>query len=153
MNIRRETTAAQQPNDAAIEHCVSMVLAHTNRLGEVAVCIVDEQTSAELNQRYRDKSGPTNVLSFPALAEGDLPEALAAELTSELGDLVICAAVVQREAEEQGKSLEAHWAHMIVHGVLHLLGFDHIQTSDAEQMEAQEIEILQKMGYPDPYNT
>jgi probable rRNA maturation factor len=111
---------------------------------EVAIRIVDEAESAELNRTYRHKSGPTNVLSFPF----EVPEGVPNEL---LGDLVICAAVVEREAEEQGKSLEAHWAHMVVHGMLHLQGYDHIEDSEAEAMEAEEIVILAKLGFQNPY--
>lgn len=111
---------------------------------EVAIRIVDEAESAELNRTYRHKSGPTNVLSFPF----EVPEGVPNEL---LGDLVICAAVVEREAEEQGKSPEAHWAHMVVHGMLHLQGYDHIEDSEAEAMEAEEIVILAKLGFQNPY--
>ncbi|MGB1581540.1 MAG: rRNA maturation RNase YbeY [Nevskiales bacterium] len=153
MNIRRQTMAAGQPDDATLEQWLTMAFAHMQQPGEVAICIVDEAESAELNKRFRGKVGPTNVLSFPSVAEEDLPPELATELNAELGDLIICAAVVEREASEQDKALEAHWAHMLVHGYLHLLGFDHIDPAQAELMEAQEIEILQKMGYPDPYKS
>ena len=110
--------------------------------------IVDEEESAALNSRYRGKRGPTNVLSF-----GTEPPAAAidGELLP-LGDLVICAAVVQREAREQGKPARAHWAHMVVHGVLHLKGFDHEKARDAEVMEAREREVLAALGFPDPYS-
>jgi probable rRNA maturation factor len=111
---------------------------------EVAIRIVDEAESAELNATYRHKAGPTNVLSFPF----EVPEGVPNEL---LGDLVICAPVVEREAREQGKAPEAHWAHMVVHGMLHLQGYDHIENSEAEAMEAEEIVILAKLGFPNPY--
>lgn len=110
----------------------------------VRLCNIDE--IAELNQTYRQKSGPTNVLSFPA----ELPDELKLPL---LGDIVISAAVVEKEANEQKKLLEAHWAHMVVHGVLHLLGYDHINDDEAKIMEEQEIEILQRIGYENPYST
>lgn len=113
---------------------------------EATVRVVDEAESAELNQTYRHKSGPTNVLSFPVEAE-DLP-GLDLPL---LGDLVICAPVVAREAAEQGKPAEAHWAHMIVHGMLHLQGHDHIEPDAAEAMERLETDIMRGLGYPDPY--
>ena len=113
---------------------------------ELALRIVDERESRELNATYRGKEKPTNVLSFPFEAppgmQGDMPH---------IGDLAICAAVVAREAVEQGKATEAHWAHMVVHGCLHLIGFDHIEDRDAEAMEAVEIEILAGLGYPNPY--
>jgi len=111
---------------------------------EVAIRIVAESESAELNATYRHKAGPTNVLSFPF----EVPEGVPNEL---LGDLVICAPVVEREAREQGKAPEAHWAHMVVHGMLHLQGYDHIENSEAEAMEAEEIVILAKLGFPNPY--
>jgi probable rRNA maturation factor len=99
---------------------------------------------AQLNQHYRGKPGPTNVLSFPA----DLPESLQLPL---LGDIVICAPVVAREAVEQGKPAAAHWAHMAVHGALHLLGYDHICETEATEMEDLETAILATLGFPCPY--
>ncbi len=115
---------------------------------ELTIRIVDENEITALNSTYRHKNGPTNVLSFPF----DMPEEMAAEPTV-LGDIVICAAVVNREADEQHKSAESHWAHMVVHGVLHLLGYDHEIENEAVLMEAQEIQILQGLGYKNPYLT
>ena len=116
---------------------------------EITIRIVDEAESQGLNHQYRGKDYPTNVLSFPA----DVPPYVTEEMDFPLlGDLVICAQVVIREANEQNKTQQAHWAHMLVHGTLHLLGYDHIEDIEAEQMEAIEIEILQKMGFPNPYN-
>jgi len=116
---------------------------------DVTVRLVDAAESAELNATYRHKSGPTNVLSFPF----ELPPGMPADAqeAGQLGDLVICVPVVEREAAEQGKASAAHWAHMVVHGTLHLLGHDHIAAADAERMEALEIEILDALGYPNPY--
>lgn len=111
---------------------------------EVVLRIVDEAESAELNERYRGKPEPTNVLSFPF-------EAPAGMDSPHLGDLVICAPVVRREAVEQGKSGESHWAHMVVHGLLHLQGYDHQSEAEASKMEALETEILARLGYPNPY--
>ena len=111
---------------------------------ELSIRIVDEQESAEFNQRYRDKQGATNVLSFPA----DLPDSLQLPL---LGDLIICAPVVEMEAQQQKKTLDAHWAHMIIHGSLHLIGFDHIHDQDAEEMEALETSIITGLNFPPPY--
>ncbi|MGV3592069.1 MAG: rRNA maturation RNase YbeY [Gammaproteobacteria bacterium] len=108
----------------------------------LSIRIVDEAESAELNSHYRHKQGPTNILSFP-VPEG-LPDTL-------LGDLAICAAVVAREAEEQHKSLDAHWAHMTVHGVLHLKGYDHEDPAEADAMESLETQILERLGYQNPY--
>ena len=112
---------------------------------EVSVRLVDDAEMSELNGRYRDKPQPTNVLSFPS----ELPDELELPL---LGDIVICAPVVRREAEQQGKTLPAHWAHMAVHGALHLLGYDHIEEHEAQQMESLETAILASMGLPCPYH-
>ena len=111
---------------------------------EVTVRVVDEPESQELNHDYRGKDKPTNVLSFPFEA----PPGIDIDL---LGDLVICKQVVEREAIEQNKPLISHWAHMVVHGCLHLLGYDHIEDQEAEEMESLETEIMKSMGYSDPY--
>ncbi len=112
----------------------------------VSIRIVDEAESESLNSRYRAKDGPTNVLTFPA----ELPNVVGDKL---LGDLVICAPVVAREATEQGKPGAAHWAHMVVHGVFHLLGYDHETDEKARTMESLEVATLGKLGFPDPYET
>ncbi len=114
---------------------------------EVLVRIVDEDEMQTLNRDYRDQDKPTNVLSFPAGDVAGLPTGAA----SMLGDIVVCAAVVAREAGEQGKALADHWGHMVVHGVLHLLGHDHVTESDADEMEGLEREILAGLGIADPY--
>jgi len=115
--------------------------------GEMTLRIVGEAESAELNRRYRDRDGPTNVLSFsPA---DDWPD-LAGE-RKPVGDLVICAPVVDREAEEYGRPAEAHWAHIVIHGTLHLLGHDHEIDLDARAMESRERALLAGFGFPDPY--
>ncbi len=111
---------------------------------ELSVRIVDAAESQTLNAQYRQQDKPTNVLSFPADMPADLP-------VQHLGDIVICASVVNREAAEQQKSEAAHWAHMCIHGTLHLLGFDHIETDDAEIMEALETELLAQLDFPAPY--
>ncbi|GLR13872.1 rRNA maturation RNase YbeY [Chitinimonas viridis] len=109
--------------------------------------VVDEAEGRALNRDYRSKDYATNVLSF-AFNEG---EAMPGMDDIMMGDLVLCAPVVEREALEQGKTLEAHWAHLVVHGVLHLQGYDHMDEVEAEAMEALETAILQSLGYPDPY--
>lgn len=111
---------------------------------EMTVRIVDEAESHELNLTYRGKDRPTNVLSFPF----ECPDEVELPL---LGDLVICRQVVEREAAEQEKPLMAHWAHMVVHGSLHLLGYDHIEDDEAEEMESLETQIMQELGFDDPY--
>ncbi len=111
---------------------------------EMTVRIVDEVESHELNLTYRGKDRPTNVLSFPF----ECPDEVELPL---LGDLVICCQVVEREAAEQEKPLMAHWAHMVVHGSLHLLGYDHIEDDEAEEMESLETQIMQGLGFDDPY--
>jgi len=112
--------------------------------GELVIRIVGEAEGAALNSTYRHKPGPTNVLSFPAEIPAGVPLAV-------LGDLVICAPVVQREAREQGKAAEAHWAHMVIHGCLHLLGFDHVTEAQAAEMEPLESTLLAGLGFADPY--
>ena len=112
---------------------------------DIAIRVVDEREGRSLNHHYRGKDYATNVLSFPA----ELPEGVALPL---LGDLVICAPVVAREAAEQGKPLNAHYAHLTVHGVLHLLGLDHEDEREAEAMEAIERAILAELGHADPYS-
>jgi len=111
---------------------------------ELTIRFVDEKESAELNEQYRHKTGSTNVLSFPFEAPAEIELNL-------LGDLIICSAVVKQQAIEQKKEELAHWAHMVVHGTLHLLGYDHLTDDDAGVMEAKEIKILSKLGYTDPY--
>ncbi|CAH8220725.1 rRNA maturation RNase YbeY [Vibrio aestuarianus] len=111
---------------------------------EVTIRVVDVQESQQLNREYRGKDKPTNVLSFPFEA----PPGMEIDL---LGDLVICRQVVEQEAQEQNKPLMAHWAHMVVHGSLHLLGYDHIEDDEAEEMESLETEIMLDMGFEDPY--
>jgi len=110
---------------------------------ELTLRVVNEAESTVLNETYRHKQGPTNVLSFPFKTPPQVESVL-------LGDIVICAPVVLREAVVQGKTPEAHWAHLVAHGVLHLLGYDHDETQ-AEAMESLEIRILAGLGYPDPY--
>jgi probable rRNA maturation factor len=110
----------------------------------LSVRIVGNARSRSLNARYRAKDRPTNVLSFAGA--GALPDGMLL-----LGELVICAPVVAREAREQHKTLAAHWAHMTVHGLLHLQGFDHERPSEAQKMEAREIQILDRLGFSDPY--
>jgi probable rRNA maturation factor len=132
------------PAEAQFDSWVRRVLA--GRLDEVqlTIRITDESEIRELNATYRGKDKPTNVLSFPFEAPPGVELPL-------LGDIIICAQVVAAEAQAQGKPLEAHWAHMVIHGTLHLLGYDHIDEAEAEQMEGLEIELLTGLGYANPY--
>ena len=146
VDIQVADAGGDVPSDDRFEAWLSAVLAGRRESAELSVRIVDEAESAGLNERYRGKQGATNVLAFPA----DLPEGIDVPF---LGDLVICRAVVERESAAQGKALEAHWAHMVVHGSLHLLGYDHGTDEEAASMEALEVQILGRLGYADPYDT
>jgi probable rRNA maturation factor len=146
VTVQNGSRGAGVPAAAEIKRWARRALAAEVR-GELTVRIVDEGESAELNSRYRGKKGPTNVLSFAA----DAPPGAGEEVLP-FGDLVICAEVVEREAREQGKALAAHWAHMVVHGALHLQGYDHETVRDARLMEARERALLAEMGFPDPYS-
>jgi probable rRNA maturation factor len=119
-----------------------------DRAAEITVRLVDAEESRELNHTYREKDKPTNVLSFPS----DLPDFLLEQMdVMPLGDLVICVPVMAAEAIEQGKTEQAHWAHLTLHGTLHLLGYDHIEDADAEEMEALEVAALSQLGIANPY--
>lgn len=130
--------AQQAPDTSALRRFA--VAALGDRQTAVVLRIVGEIEGAALNERFRSKPGPTNVLSFPGPDDG-----------SHLGDVIICAPVVAREAAEQGKTGEAHWAHMVVHGILHLMGYTHDADNDAAEMESLEVTILSQLGFPDPY--
>lgn len=132
------------PTQAQLHEWADAALEGRREETELSVRIVDEAEGRELNRRYRGRDYATNVLSFPV----EMPAGIQVPL---LGDLVLCAPVVAREAAEQGKPVQAHWAHLTVHGVLHLLGHDHIEDEDAREMEALERAILARLGYPDPY--
>ncbi|HET7396332.1 MAG TPA: rRNA maturation RNase YbeY [Gammaproteobacteria bacterium] len=144
VSLQNATPASKVPTQAQLKRWVAAALTDRAEAAEVSIRIVDEEEGAALNRAWRHKDYATNVLSFPAELPSEIKSAL-------LGDLVICAPVVAREAAEQGKRLEAHWAHLVVHGTLHLLGFDHVLEADAERMEARETGILAGLGYPDPY--
>ena len=132
------------PPPSRIRRWVRAALPAERAGAELCVRIVDEAESRRLNRRYRRRDKPTNVLAFQA----QLPAGVAPEL---LGDIVICAPLVEREAHRQRKPPGDHWAHLLVHGTLHLLGYDHEQPRDAQQMEAREREILAGLKIPDPY--
>jgi probable rRNA maturation factor len=149
LDFQQASNSSSVPQRQEFESWLQQILPLFQQEAELTIRVVDELESQELNHQYRGKNKPTNVLSFPFEIPEHLPEGVEIEL---LGDLIICAPVVEREAQEQNKALLAHWAHMTLHGCLHLLGYDHIEDKEAEEMESLEIEILQKMGFPNPYN-
>lgn len=144
LDLQLASETQQIPAEAQFQQWLNAAVLPFQADAEVTIRVVDSSESQQLNQQYRGKNKPTNVLSFPF----QCPPGIELPL---LGDLVICAAVVADEAAEQGKALEAHWAHMVIHGCLHLLGFDHINDDDAAEMEAEEIQILQQLGIANPY--
>ncbi|MGZ8190852.1 MAG: rRNA maturation RNase YbeY [Methylococcaceae bacterium] len=144
LEIQTIFKSAAQPDQEQFQRWVDAALEGIDQDTEIVIRIVDEQESAQLNKQYRHRQGPTNILSFPV----EVPEGVDLNL---LGDLVICAPVLEKEAREQGKALADHWAHIIVHGVLHLLGYDHIDETEAELMESKEITILNMLNIKNPY--
>lgn len=146
ITIQQATKKSPVPKTLLLRKFAKKALSHHPRSSELAIRIVDETEMTYLNVMYRKKQGPTNVLSFPL----SLPDEIASELPL-LGDIVICAEVVNREADQQKKSREAHWAHIIIHGILHLLGYDHQNKHDAKKMETIEIDMLNSLGFANPY--
>ena len=144
IDIQKACASEDSPDEDSIKRWISAAIRDERDESELSIRIVDEKESAEFNQRYRGKSGATNVLSFPF-------DAVTPEPLPILGDLVICAPVVAREASEQQKPTDAHWAHIVIHGVLHLLGYDHIEDQDAERMESLETAIMLVLDFPPPY--
>jgi probable rRNA maturation factor len=148
VSVSYATARTGVPAASSFRKWIAAALADRDEAAEVAIRIVGADEGRELNRRYRQRDYATNVLSFPAERPEGLPDDV--ELP-ELGDLVICADVVAREAAEQGKRPADHWAHLVVHGTLHLLGWDHLEDAEAEAMEARERGILAGLGIADPY--
>ena len=148
MHIQLEScVSAPTPPEQAFQAWAALALASIPD-ASLALRIVTKQEMAALNEQYRGKNTPTNVLSFPA----DIPKDVVTQLDfSPLGDIAICADVVESEAQEQNKPPLAHWAHMVIHGCLHLIGYDHIEDQDAERMEQLETRLLNQLGFADPY--
>jgi probable rRNA maturation factor len=144
LEIQLATSYADYPSEQQFQLWLDTVLQEDDQDSEIVIRLVDDQESAELNQQYRHKQGPTNILSFPFEA----PDGFDTDL---LGDLVICAPLIALEAQQQNKQLFDHWAHITIHGVLHLLGYDHIDDAEAEEMEALEIKILSRLNINNPY--
>ncbi len=155
VDVQVAANVSNVPTDSDIRNWLEQVIAQvgndTSRSIEISVKIVDEVEGRALNRQFRQKDSATNVLSFPLL-DADLPE-LPAELPLAMGDIVICASVVAREASEQGKNSSDHWAHMLVHGALHLFGYDHETESQAQEMEMLEARILAVCCVENPYET
>lgn len=139
-------TKASTPAVVQLKRWAKVALKQKLQTAELTIRIVDKDEITALNTTYRHKNKATNVLSFPFIT----PDGVELE-TPLLGDIIICAAVIAEEAEVQQKTLSAHWAHMVVHGILHLLGFDHENDADAIVMEAEEIRILNILGFTNPY--
>ena len=146
LEIQTLFSSTHQPSDAQLQQWVDAVLIDSHPEGEVLIRIVDEQESSTLNEHYRHKKGPTNILSFPF----DAPP-IPGFHSDMLGDLVICAPVLAQEACAQNKRITAHWAHIVIHGVLHLLGYDHLEEDDAMLMEQKEITLLATLNFGNPY--
>ncbi len=140
---------AWAPKRAALARWARAALGRRAAGAELGVRVVGAAESARLNARYRGLDAPTNVLSFPP---APLPAA-APRSARPLGDLVICARVLRGEARAQEKTLEAHWAHLVVHGTLHLIGYDHERAADAQRMERREIAVLRRLGFANPYRS
>jgi probable rRNA maturation factor len=161
LHLQRGQTHFTTPKRSFFQRCINHSLKDCNKnikMPELTIRIVDETEMLNLNQSFRGKSYPTNVLSFPLLqpsSDGDHNAehfAISAVFANHyLGDIALCAAIIAKEAIEQNKDIQAHWAHLVVHGVLHLLGYDHVDASQAQAMETAEIAILNRLGYPNPY--
>jgi probable rRNA maturation factor len=143
VDVQNATAFEPLPDDAQFNLWVETALRGKSEV-ELTLRLVDREESRKLNSRYRGKDQPTNVLSFPA----EFPAGLDLPL---LGDIVICAPLVGKESEAQNKPLPAHWAHLVIHGVLHLLGHDHQDECEAVEMEAIEVELLASLGFENPY--
>ena len=145
VDLQNDESLTNLPNQQDFEAWVDAALTQDIDNLEQTIRVVGKAESRALNLQYRAKDTSTNVLSFTA--ENDYLDYQC------LGDLVICAPIVEQEAHQQKKSLQAHWAHMVVHGMLHLQGYDHQETTRADEMEALEVKILSTLGYSNPYNS
>lgn len=144
IEIQSATTSAAVPDEPVLVGACQATLAYCDRRGCVSIRVTDSEEMQALNEQFRGKPAPTNVLSFPAQVEIEEGAIL-------LGDIVLCAPVIEAEAAAQAKTADAHYAHMVVHGTLHLLGYDHIDEEDARLMEQFEREVLAQLGIGDPY--
>ncbi len=146
IEIQNASNMNSLPANKLITEWVEQALDEKHQEAEITLRIVDEEEGLALNKEWRKKETATNVLSFPV---GEILE----QAPNLLGDIVICAPIVEQEANQQGKIFDAHWAHLVIHGVLHLQGYDHESDEQADIMESKEIRILKKIGYANPYET
>jgi len=146
--VRYAIARAGVPSAVSFRRWAGAALSGRADHAQLAIRLVDGEEGRALNHAYRGKDDATNVLSFPAERPPGLPDTVG---FADIGDLVLCAPVIAREAHEQGKSLNAHYAHLTIHGVLHLLGWDHEHADEAERMEQREREVLAGLGIADPY--
>jgi len=144
LDVQISSSAEELPEQSELLKWVEAALRKRRKRAELTIRLVDEEEIRALNRDFRGQDKATNVLSFPV----DLPDWVESDL---LGDLVICAPVVAQEALMQDKPARAHWAHMVVHGTLHLLGMDHKTDKEAGRMEQAEVKTLSRLGFPDPY--
>jgi probable rRNA maturation factor len=148
VDIQNESPVSLVVSKQTLESWAAFTLQPHRAKAELTLRFVQLDEMTTLNFTYRGQNKPTNVLAFPATYPGEIQ--LDYPL---LGDVVICPDVLKEESQSENICLEAHWAHIVIHGILHLIGFDHIDELDAERMQAQEIQILQKLGYANPYQT
>lgn len=146
MDIQNVSGFDSLPDDVLIIKWAELALDKQHKEAEITLRVVDIAEGQKLNKEWCKKDSATNVLSFPV---GEPIE----QAPNLLGDIVICAPIVEQEAKEQGKDIEAHWAHLVIHGILHLQGYDHESDEEARLMETKEIHILKKSGYANPYET
>jgi len=146
MDIQNVSEVSSLPSNETIIQWAELALDEKHKDAEITLRVVDEEEGHMLNKEWRNKNSATNVLSFPI---GEPIE----QAPNLLGDIVVCAPIVEKEAKIQEKNIEAHWAHLIIHGILHLQGYDHQSDDDANIMESKEIIILKKIGYANPYET
>lgn len=144
VEVQYAETGMDAPSEARFQQWSAIIPVECDSPQEASIRVVKEDEIAGLNSRFRQKDGATNVLAFPA----EIPAGV--ELNF-IGDIVICAPIVIKQAQDQGKSVESHWAHMTLHGILHLQGYDHIESLDAEIMESLEVQLMAKLGYANPY--
>ena len=140
VHLRRATRGGGIPGAVALRRWAALALGRRGRGGELSILVVGPAQSRSLNRRYRRRNRATNVLSFPAAGGGRC-----------LGDLVICPQVLRREARAAGRDERAHWMHLVIHGALHLIGYDHERAADARRMERREVRLLRSLGVANPY--